>query len=134
MDPTLIKSLIDALAASDLGELEFTQDGASLRLVKTPGGGRTAPVLAMAETIAEPEVADVFRSPLYGVVHLHPSPGAPPFVQIGQSVQAGQTLCTVEAMKAFTELRAEADGVIDAILVETGQEVEASQILFRLGQ
>jgi acetyl-CoA carboxylase biotin carboxyl carrier protein len=88
----------------------------------------------MAETIAEPEVASVFRSPLHGVVHLHPSPGAPPFVRIGQTVHAGQTLCTVEAMKAFTELRAEADGVIDAILVETGQEVEASQILFRLGQ
>ncbi|WP_158746667.1 acetyl-CoA carboxylase biotin carboxyl carrier protein subunit [Acidisphaera sp. L21] len=138
MDRITIKALIDALEASDLAELEYSQDGATLRLVKA-GCAIAAPAVALpprppALPDAPPPAAPPgeFCSPLYGVVHLRPSPNAPPFVQPGQAIRAGQSLCTVEAMKAFTELRAETDGVVQAILVESGQEVESGQPLFRI--
>jgi len=74
---------------------------------------------------------DAQLAPLYGVVHLQPTPGEPPFVQAGQAVRAGQTLCVIEAMKVFNEVRAERDATVEAVLVRSGQEVEAGQALFR---
>jgi acetyl-CoA carboxylase biotin carboxyl carrier protein len=70
-------------------------------------------------------------APLFGVVHLQRTPGTP-LVVAGQAVTAGQVLCLIEAMKVFTELRAEQDGTIAAVLVQSGQDVEAGQPLFRL--
>jgi acetyl-CoA carboxylase biotin carboxyl carrier protein len=70
-------------------------------------------------------------APLYGVVHLQPTPGEPPFVQAGQTIHAGQTLCVIEAMKVFNEVRAERDATLQEVLVRSGQEVEAGQPLFR---
>lgn len=142
MDPTLIKSLIDALTGSDLAELEFSKDGSVLRLVK--GSVRkaerapsqtiaaTAPVEATGSDDAVTATTREFCSPLYGMVHLQRSPGDAPFVKVGETVRAGQTLCTVEAMKVFTELRAEFDCTVEAVIVSSGQEVEAGQVLFRL--
>jgi acetyl-CoA carboxylase biotin carboxyl carrier protein len=72
------------------------------------------------------------RSPSFGVFHRTPSPDTPPFVTLGSAVQAGQTLCLIEAMKVFTSITAPCAAVIDAILVEAGEEVEAGQVLFRL--
>jgi len=72
------------------------------------------------------------RAPLYGVVHLQPSPGEQAFVTPGLAVKAGQTLCVIEAMKVFNEVRAERDAVVEAVLVASGQEVEAGQPLVRL--
>ena len=69
---------------------------------------------------------------MFGVVHLQRSPGAPPLVTAGEAVSAGQVLCTIEAMKIFTDLRAEGDGTVAAVLVQSGQEVEAGQALFRM--
>lgn len=136
MDQQHIKSLIDALAASDLAELEFSQDGWTLRLVKR-GAAQSAPVApAGAPVAAAPAtpatVPAELAAPLYGVVHLRPSPDEPPFVEAGQAVRAGQTLCVIEAMKVFNEVRAEHDATVAAVLVTTGQEVEAGQALFRL--
>jgi len=142
MDRQVIEALIDVLAKSDLAELEFTQGGATLRLVKrSPGVSDIAPVAtnaapgearAAVTPAAVPEASPtLFRSPLYGVVHLRPSPEAPPFVRVGDAVCAGQSLCMIEAMKAFSEVRAAADGVVAEVLVESGTEVEAGQILFR---
>jgi acetyl-CoA carboxylase biotin carboxyl carrier protein len=70
-------------------------------------------------------------APLYGVVHLRPTPDEPPFVVAGQAVKAGQTLCVIEAMKVFNEVRAEYDATVAAVLVTSGQEVEAGQALMR---
>ena len=145
MDRQLIKILIDALEASDLAELEYSQDGATLRLTK--GGGASAPALpALAAPIPafvppEPEVptarpgqaSGLAVAPLYGIVHLQRTPGDPPFVSAGQSVQAGQVLCTIEAMKVFTDVRADRPGTVAEILAANGQEVEAGQPLVRLG-
>jgi len=148
MDPQQIKTLIDAMASSDLAEMEFSQDGWTLRLVRhaspSPSPSlepQRAPAVNTARAIAQPPAvaqADVestaeteLRAPLYGVVHLGPAPGEPPFVSVGQAVKAGQTLCVIEAMKVFNQVRAEHDAMVQAVLVTSGQEVEAGQALLR---
>jgi len=137
-----IKTLIDALAASDLAELEYSEDGSTLRLVKqsaltaAPAARRPAAVRkATAAVSAEPvpPAAAECLAPLYGVVHLQPALGEPPFVQPGQPVEAGQLLCVIEAMKMFNEVRADAAATLQAVLVRSGQEVEAGEPLFRFG-
>lgn len=159
MDQQQIKALIDALAASDLSEMEYSHNGETLRLVKqsalaaaprSGGGGdaarfavvapasgsapssaavaaATAALVSVASAVSPTELA----APLYGVVHLRPSPDEAPFVTVGQAVKAGQTLCVIEAMKVFNEVRAEQDVTVQDILVNSGQEVEAGQPLFR---
>ena len=146
MDPQQIKTLIAAMAASDLAEMEYSEDGWTLRLVRhasssptaeakrTPAG--TATRAAAARPASMPAPAELARAaevhaPLFGVVHLGPSPGEPPFVVVGQAVKAGQTLCVIEAMKVFNEVRAERDATVLAVLVTSGQEVEAGQALLR---
>ena len=142
MNQEQIKTLIDALAASDLAELEYSEEGSTLRLVKqsalaaTPvarrlPAARNAPAIVPAE--ADEAAAAECLAPLYGVVHLQPSPGEPSFVQPGQAVEAGQVLCVIEAMKMFNEVRAEAPSIVQAVLVRSGQEVEAGEPLFRFG-
>lgn len=137
-----IKTLIDALAASDLAELEFSDNGSTLRLVKLSALGaapaarslpaaRKAPRRALEETTASAAASTACLAPLHGVVHLQPAPGEPPFVQPGQAVEAGQLLCVIEAMKMFNEVRAERAGTVRQVLARSGQEVEAGQPLFR---
>jgi len=137
-----IKTLIDALAASDLAELEYSENGSTLRLVKlaalgaasaarSPSGVRKAPRQAPEETAAPAGASAECLAPLFGVVHLQPAPGEPPFVQPSQAVEAGQLLCVIEAMKMFNEVRAEREGSVREVLVQSGQEVEAGQPLFR---
>jgi acetyl-CoA carboxylase biotin carboxyl carrier protein len=144
MEPQQIKAFIDAMASSDLAEMEFSQDGWTLRLVRRANGTQ-APAMRVDRHRARPAVAtgaaprenavrpaeSVLRAPLYGVVHLQSSPGEPPFVTPGLAVKAGQTLCVIEAMKVFNEVRAEHDATVDAVLVASGQEVEAGQPLVR---
>lgn len=137
MDRDLIKQLIDALAASDLTELEYRSNGETLRLVKraaaAPAPTHTAPPSVRAlNPAAAPAASDTIVAPLYGIVHLQDSPGAPPLVTPGQSVTAGQVLCIIEAMKVFSQVRAERDCTVTAVLIESGQEVEAGQPLFRV--
>lgn len=143
MEPQQIKSFIDAMASSDLAEMEFNQDGWTLRLVRRPAAGTTpVPAPTTARTAAQvprslPKVSTAsqapreLQSPLFGVVHLQSAPGEAPFVAAGQAVRAGQTLCVIEAMKVFNEVRAEHDAIVDALLVASGQEVEAGQALLR---
>jgi acetyl-CoA carboxylase biotin carboxyl carrier protein len=148
MDLDLIKSLIDAMAASDLAEMEFSENGWSLRLVRRPQPGE-APAFAkpanrVAQTEERPQPArarldptpedspqDAVVAPLFGIVHLQPAPDAPAFVSAGQAVTAGTPLCTIEAMKMFHEIRAERDGTISSVLVASGDEVQAGQELMR---
>lgn len=140
-----IKTLIDAMAASDLNEMEFSENGWSLKLTRRrhPGEAAKTPTKAIvangrqravrAETAAAPtqRVANVV-APLFGIVYLRPAPDAPAFISIGQTVTAGTPLCVIEAMKMFHEVRAERDGTVSAILVTSGQEVEAGQDLMRI--
>ena len=141
MDLQQIKALIDALTASDLSELEYQHEGSTLRLVKNPApaaartpGRQAQPVPAKAE-LASVMVAPVAPaevcSPVYGVVHLRPSPTEPLFVTVGEAVTAGRILCVIEAMKVFNEVCADRDATVAAVLVDSGQEVESGQALFR---
>lgn len=144
MDLDRIKTLIDVIAASDLNEMEFSEDGWSLKLVRRLQSGDMvrAPVKAAPSAHTRPRPARAepgavakkdanIAAPLFGIVHLQPAPNAPVFVSIGQTVAAGTPLCVIEAMKMFHEVRAERDGTVSAILVASGQEVEAGQELIR---
>ena len=146
MDLKRIKDLIDAFAATDLGELSFSEGDCQLRLVRRASkmdGHRSATDTVKAagfpsaEALA-PEALDAavgakdVVAPLHGVLHLAPSPDEPPFVKLGDPVRAGQTLGVLEAMKMFHTLKSDHDGVVDAILVASGGEVEAGQSLFRI--
>jgi len=144
MDALQIKALIDAMASSDLTELEATNAGWTLRLVRGDArgdarggahgsaGGQPAPVTPGAKPAATDSGALEQCASLSGTVFLQAAPGEPPFVQPGQTVKAGQTLCVIEAMKVFNEVVAERDGVVEAFLVTSGQDIDAGQPLVRL--
>lgn len=141
MTPQQIKAFIDAMAASDLQEMEVGHDGWTLRLSRQQRAVVAAPVPRAAEQaasvvtplpLAEDTPAPEVLAPMFGVVHLQSAPGAAPFVAVGDVVRAGQPLCTIEAMKVFNEVRAEQAGRVTAVLVSTGVEVEAGQALFRI--
>jgi acetyl-CoA carboxylase biotin carboxyl carrier protein len=148
MELQKIKQLIDVLAASDLAELELVEGDHRVRLVRRlvavpESFGRLAAVSSNAVSAPLPaapagsgpdaaEPAGQVTAPLYGVLHLTPSPDAPAFVRLGDSVQPGQTLCVVEAMKMFHEVKAPRGGIVAAILAVAGEEVEAGTALFRL--
>lgn len=150
MDLSQIKQLIDAMTSSDLAEMSFSHQGWVLRLVRHPSAGqrgddaarlpeRVPPVPTLAHDHLAPPARPVsaapqrreLLAPLFGVVHLQPAPGEAVFVQPGQAVQAGQTVCVIEAMKVFNAVVAESDGTVAAVLVESGAEVEAGQPLIR---
>lgn len=126
MDLDRLKAIIDWMADSPLSELELTDGDFHIHLVKTAHGVATLPAAIEASS------GTVVSAPSFGVVHLAPSAGAGPFVTLGQLVEAGQSLCVIEAMKVFSQVEAEAAGTIAAILVEDGAEVSAGQPLFRL--
>ena len=100
--------------------------------------GEEAP-LAAAEEEIEPEPAAPspnglirIEAPMVGTFYRAPQPGAPPFVEEGQAVAAGQTLCILEAMKLMNEVKADVEGIVRAIHVENAQPVEFGQLLFEL--
>ena len=144
MDAQQIKRFIDAMAASDLSEMEVGHEGWTLRLVRradgvppriaaapSPAVAAARAVPARAAELAVPASDDV-RAPMFGVVHLQRAPGEPAFVKVGDIVEAGQMLCSIEAMKVFNELHAERAGRIVSVHVESGSEVEAGQALFAI--
>jgi acetyl-CoA carboxylase biotin carboxyl carrier protein len=141
MDSERIKGLIDLLAESDLLELSLTEGDSTVRLFKQAGKVMAkAPQAAAAPVIADSPKADTpapaateIKASLYGVLHLTPAIGEPPFVGVGDQVEAGQTVAVLEAMKMFHPVKAKTPGRISAILVQSGVEVEAGQSLFRLG-
>src|SRR5476651_1734347 len=146
MEIDQIKVFIDAMASSDLTELQANRDGWVLRLVRRTDrmpsdasvSGSPVPACVRGKQ-REPGISAIagepgteVRAPLFGLVHLTPSPDAPPFVVIGQAVKAGATLCVIEAMKVFNNICAERDGVVEAVMATSGSEVEAGQLLMRV--
>lgn len=148
MDLATIKALIDLVSRSQIAELELTEGDSTLKLSRSaavPTRQRThaAPTivpsappqpepLPVSEATPPASQNNAVRSPSFGILHHTPSPDAPPFVTVGAPVETGQTLCLIEAMKVFTAITAPRAGVVDAILAESGEEVEAGQLLFRL--
>ncbi|MCI0546570.1 MAG: acetyl-CoA carboxylase biotin carboxyl carrier protein [Candidatus Rokubacteria bacterium] len=142
MDLRKLKKLIDLVQESGVAELEITEGEEKVKIVRggqvevSPAG---APAAASAVTAppgapAAPESppapeGHVVKSPMVGTFYRAPSPDAAPFVEIGDTVKAGQTICINEAMKLMNEIEADQDGVIKAILVENGQPVEYGEPL-----
>lgn len=146
MDLRKLKKLIDLVQESGISELEVTEGEEKVRIVKNYGVA-AAPVqhhyaMPMAAPVAssvnlddedEVEEGHIVKSPMVGTFYRSPSPGAEAFVQIGQSVTKGETICIIEAMKLLNEIEADATGVIKAILLENGQPVEFGEPLFVIG-
>jgi oxaloacetate decarboxylase alpha subunit len=135
-----IRELVKIVQESGVGEIEIEDDGmrVSVRRADEPApltGASVAPDGGPATSTAEPPDTDgVVRveSPMVGVFYRAPNPGAPAFVDIGDTVVPGQTLCVLEAMKLFNELKAETTGTVRAIHVENAQPVEFGQLLFEV--
>ena len=147
MDLRKLKKLIDLVQESGIAELEITEGEEKVKIVK--GGAVSVPVSAFAApppaeprpatgapaSPAEPEPAQeghVVKAPMVGTFYRSPSPDAKPFVEVGQAVKEGDTICIIEAMKLMNEIEADASGTVKAILVENGQPVEYGQPLFIL--
>jgi len=149
VDITQIRKLIRLIEHSDVTEIEVTEGEQTVRIcrrgheapagavqyVQAPVAAAPAPVAAAAVAPAEtPTAADedkhIVHSPMVGTFYRASSPGASDFVEVGQSVQVGDTLCIIEAMKMLNQIEADKAGVIKAILVENAEPVEFGQPLF----
>jgi acetyl-CoA carboxylase biotin carboxyl carrier protein len=156
MDLRKLKKLIDLVQESGIAELEITEGEEKVKIVKggeatvTPIGPAAAPAAAAAmagapapaapaaaaaaAAAAAPEEpapsGHVLKAPMVGTFYRSASPESKPFVEVGQNVKAGETVCIIEAMKLMNEIEADATGMIKAILVENGQPVEYGQPLF----
>lgn len=145
MDLRKIKTLIELVQQSGIAELEITEGEEKVRISRTGNNGPfmqpmapTSMVLpqeigtaVVPATVAPTEPAGhTLKSPMVGTFYRSPSPGTPSFVEIGQTVAKGQTLCIIEAMKLLNEIESDASGVVRAILTENGQPVEYGQPLF----
>lgn len=144
MDLRKLKKLIDLVEASGIAELEITEGEEKVRIAKSIAGApmmmhapqmmhapapAAAPIAAAPVEDAVPE-GHIVRSPMVGTFYRAPAPGSKNFAEVGQSVNAGDTLCIIEAMKLLNEIESDQGGVIKAILVENGQPVEYGEALF----
>lgn len=152
MDLRKLKTLIDLVAESGIAEIEVTEGEDKVRIVKyapapvtfAAPAAMAAPVIAAAAPAAGAPAAaaaapaelpkgNLVKSPMVGTFYRSPSPGASAFIEVGQSVKPGDTLCIIEAMKLLNEIEAEVAGEVKEVLVENGQAVEYGQPLFVIG-
>jgi len=154
MDIRKVKKLIELLEESGVAEIEIKEGEESVRIsrnspnppmmMQAPMSQMAAPAPAAAPAAAAPAAAEesaaaglpeghVVKSPMVGTFYRAPSPGASAFVEVGQQVNAGDTLCIIEAMKLLNQIEADKSGTIKAILVENGQPVEYDEPLFVIG-
>jgi len=139
MDLRKLKKLIDLVQESGISELEVTEGEEKVKIVRSGGSGvvHAAPALTpIAAPLPPGPVAapaeipgHLVKSPMVGTFYRSPSPGAKPFVEVGDTVKSGDTICIIEAMKLLNEIECDKDGVVKAILVENGQPVEYGEPL-----
>jgi acetyl-CoA carboxylase biotin carboxyl carrier protein len=156
MDIRKVKKLIELLDESGIAEIEITEGEESVRISRyaqgaalAPAAGPVAPAApaatpAPASTSAEPEAASapapvdddgyVVTAPMVGTFYSSSSPGAAPYVQVGDRINEGDTLCIIEAMKMMNQIEADVSGVIKSIRVQNGEPVEYGQTLFVIDQ
>lgn len=156
MDLRKLKTLIDLVSESNVSELEITEAEGKVRIVKSapvgvaapvtyamaPAPAQAAPVLSVpvveaasaptgpAAAAADAASGHTVKSPMVGTFYRASSPGAKAFVEIGDTIKEGETICIVEAMKILNEIEADKSGTVTQILVENGQAVEYGQPLF----
>jgi acetyl-CoA carboxylase biotin carboxyl carrier protein len=160
MDLRKLKKLIDLVEESGIAELEITEGEEKVKIVKGGSGGKEGVVLSALPPAVSPSTAPpaslsaqapapapasipgeaptsleghIVKSPMVGTFYRSGSPGAKPFVEVGDTVKAGQPICIIEAMKLMNEIEADKDGVIKAIMVENGQPVEYGESLMMIG-
>ena len=152
MDIRKVKKLIELLEESDIGEIEIKEGEESVRISRgsqtavtlaqpqyapapapapasTPAPAPTAPGSEVTNDNSEELSGHVIKSPMVGTFYRSPSPGSPPFIEVGKHVKAGDVICIVEAMKMMNQIEADKAGVIEAILVEDGEPIEFDQPL-----
>lgn len=147
MDFPKIEQLVDLVARSSIAELDLTQDGTRIRILKRPSA-EVSPAPARPAGGSDPQSSSanhkdgpapgtpadiVVSAPMHGVFYRSAAPDEPPLVEVGARIEAGQKICTIEAMKTFIDIAAETSGVVLAILAENGDEIAAGQALFRIG-
>ena len=150
MDLRKLKTLIDLVQNSGISELEISEGEEKIRIAKHPAASASTtymvgaphaapmpsapPAAAVAPPPPLPEAeGHAVKAPMVGTFYRSGSPGSAAFVEIGQSVKEGDTLCIIEAMKLMNEIESDATGVVKAILVENGQPVEYGQPMFVIG-
>jgi acetyl-CoA carboxylase biotin carboxyl carrier protein len=161
VDLVQVERVLDFMASHHLEEFEYSHGGLHIRLKRAIAGRGVAPVYVPAEIPAEAPASNsssaaaaaadggaaaeaaakraapkeelhVIKSPIVGTFYSAPSPEAPPFVKVGDTIQSGQVVCIVEAMKLMNEIEADMGGEIVGVLAENGQPVEYGQSLFAL--
>jgi acetyl-CoA carboxylase biotin carboxyl carrier protein len=153
MDLRKLKTLIELVESSGIAELEISEGEEKVRITRSlpatqapapaaaPASGLPSPAAMTGDRLApagatapaaEPE-GHAVKSPMVGTFYRSASPGAKPFVDVGDTVQVGDPLCIIEAMKLMNEIEADRAGVVKAILVENGQPVEYGQPLVVIG-
>jgi len=151
MDLRKLKTLIDLVSESNVSELEITEAEGKVRIVKSPPVGAATPMtytmapvpaqpapvavvpaveVAAAAQAAPAPVGHTVKSPMVGTFYRASSPGAKAFVEVGDAIKEGETICIVEAMKILNEIEADKSGTVTQILVQNGQAVEYGQPLF----
>lgn len=147
MDLRKLKTLIDLVSESNVSELEITEPEGKIRIVKA--GAAAAPAQAqpaaaqqpsraqvvqatpaVAEAAPEPPAVIAVKSPMVGTFYRSAAPGAKAFVEVGDLVKVGDTVCIIEAMKILNEIESEVSGTVSRVLCENGQAVEYGQALF----
>ena len=150
MDIRKIKKLIELIDESGIAEIEIVEGDDSVKISRY-GSTASAPIISQPPITQQQPAAQistnqtpqpvqehkedeitghVVHSPMVGTLYLAPSPGAPAFVQIGQTVAAGDPLCIIEAMKILNQIDSEYSGIVTRVLVENGQPVEYNQPIF----
>ena len=139
-----IKEMIDLMNKNNLNEIEVEKDGTKIRLKKTPGGisehliseekimtpQRLAPDQKPQAVEQKTKKTVEIKAPMVGTFYSSPSPEAPPFVDIGNTIEKGQVVCIIEAMKLMNEIKSDVRGKIVDISVENGNPIEFGQVLF----
>ena len=150
MDLRKLKTLIDLVSESGVAELEITEGEDHVRIVNRPTVSaapvvqapaavtvaavpQAAPAPAAASAPAQDAAQPTITSPMVGTFYRAPSPGAAPFIEVGDTVKKGQVIGIIEAMKLLNEVEADKDGVVQAFAAENGQPVEYGQPLVILG-
>ena len=146
VDVGLVRQLAELLDETHLTEIEVEDSNRRIRVARKAAGAPTAVHYASAPAAPQPSIthaeapavtpakdANAVRSPMVGTAYLSAEPGAAPFVAVGQTVAAGDTLLIVEAMKVMNPILATAAGTVSAILIENGQPVEFDQPLVVVG-
>jgi acetyl-CoA carboxylase biotin carboxyl carrier protein len=150
MDIRKVKKLIELMEESDVSEIEIKEGEESVRIARHASqiSSQSAPVYASpvhsspadstpVHPAGSPRVraalqGHVVRAPMVGTFYIAPSPGSPPFVEVGSRVKVGDTLCIIESMKMMNQIKADEAGTLEAVLTDNEQSVEFDQPLFTI--